>query len=57
MADERLPGGEIRVRSGDAALLAVIAQDDERPAVQEAVMRILATVDAARNPPMDGEQQ
>lgn len=36
------PNGEISVRRDDAALLAVLSSDDERPAVKEAVARVLA---------------
>jgi hypothetical protein len=38
------PSSEISVKRDDAALLAVIANDDERPAVKAAVMRVLAAV-------------
>lgn len=44
------PSREIPVRRGDAAILAVLAQDDERPAVKEAVARVLAAVDTATIP-------
>ena len=33
------------LRRGDAALLAVLASDDERPAVKDAVTRVLAAAD------------